>query len=58
MRRWATRRQFAACLEDAQRVVQRRDMAVPGLWEPDLYACCITLTPVGLALIGERVRSW
>ena len=26
--------------EDAQRVAQRRDMAMPGLWELDPHACC------------------
>ena len=35
----ASSRQFAACLENALRVVQRRYAAFPGQWEPHLYAC-------------------
>ena len=36
----ASRRLSAACTDRAQRVVQRRDMALHGLWEPYLYAQC------------------
>ena len=32
-------RQFDACLENAQRVIQRRRAAFPGHWEPYLHAC-------------------
>ena len=43
VRWWTARRRFATCLEDALRVLQRRDMAKPGLWElgPDArYVLC------------------
>ena len=36
----ASQRGIVACLEDAQRVVKRRDMALPGQLELNLYACC------------------
>ena len=36
MPRLASSRQFAACLEDMQRVVQRRILVFSGLWRPHL----------------------
>ena len=42
VRRWALRRGFEAFPEDAQRVVQRRDVAFPGQWELVWYADCMS----------------
>ena len=35
---WGSQRRFCACLEDVQRMIERRDMAVSGPQQPRLYA--------------------